>query len=98
MEGTQMAREHMKSWTIGEVTVTRIVELTEAESDHLLALLFEHIKQPDFCMRWRWSPNDLAMWDNRSVQHYAVPDYASERVMQRVELAGDRPFGPMQAA
>lgn len=76
------------SWT------TRIVELSELESARLLALLFEHIKQPDFCMRWRWTPNDLAIWDNRCVQHYAVPDYDGERIMQRVDTDGQKPRGP----
>jgi taurine dioxygenase len=75
------------SWT------TRIVELSELESARLLALLFEHIKQPDFCMRWRWSPNDLAIWDNRCVQHYAVPDYDGSRIMQRVDTSGQKPRG-----
>ncbi len=51
------------------------MELQPAESAHLLALLFEHVKSPDFTMRYRWAPNDLAIWDNRAVQHYAVPDY-----------------------
>ena len=77
-----------ESWT------TRIVELTPAESAHVLALLFEHVKSPDFTMRHRWAPNDVALWDNRAVQHYAVPDYDTPRLMQRVVLAGDRPFGP----
>lgn len=73
--------------------VMRIVELTEPESAHMLSLLFEHIKQPDFCMRWRWTPGDLAIWDNRCVQHYAVPDYQGERIMQRVDTDGQKPRG-----
>ena len=36
----------------------------------------------------------IAVWDNRAVQHYAVPDYDTRRMMQRVVLAGDRPVGP----
>ncbi|MDT3445792.1 MULTISPECIES: TauD/TfdA family dioxygenase [unclassified Pseudofrankia] len=83
-----------KALFVSEGWTTRIVELTPAESAHLLALLFEHVKSPDFTMRHRWAPNDVAMWDNRAVQHYAVPDYGSTRVMQRVVLAGDRPYGP----
>jgi len=83
-----------KALFVNEGWTTRIVELTPAESAHVLAILFEHVKSPDFSMRWQWKPNDVALWDNRSVQHYAVPDYSSQRVMQRVVLAGDRPFGP----
>ncbi len=75
------------SWT------TRIVELEPAESAKVLGLLFDHIKAPDFNVRFRWSPGDIAFWDNRAVQHYAVPDYSVERVMNRVVIAGDRPFG-----
>jgi taurine dioxygenase len=86
-----------KALFVNEGWTTRIVELSKAESAHVLALLFEHVKSPDFCMRWNWAPNDLALWDNRSVQHYAVPDYDGERVMQRVVLAGDRPYGPREA-
>ena len=37
------------------------------------------------------SPNDIAFWDNRSTQHYAVPDYPGGRVMQRIVLQGVRP-------
>jgi len=83
-----------KALFVNEGWTTRIVELEPAESAHVLALLFEHVKSPDFMMRWHWVANDLALWDNRSVQHYAVPDYEGERIMQRVVLAGDRPRGP----
>jgi taurine dioxygenase len=83
-----------KALFVNEGWTTRIVEVTQAESVHLLSLLFEHVKSPDFMMRWCWTPNDVALWDNRSVQHYAVPDYDGERVMQRVVMAGDRPRGP----
>jgi taurine dioxygenase len=83
-----------KALFINPSFVTRIVELTPAESARLIALLSEHVKSPDFWMRWRWSPNDIAIWDNRSVLHYAVPDYTEERFMQRVFVAGDRPRGP----
>jgi alpha-ketoglutarate-dependent taurine dioxygenase len=75
-------------------STTRIVELTPAESAHILDLLFEHLKSPDFTMRHRWSVNDIAIWDNCAVMHYAVPDYDGPRIMQRVELAGGRPVGP----
>jgi taurine dioxygenase len=77
--------------------VERIVELGEAESNALLALLYEHVKTPDFQCRFKWDVNSVAFWDNRACQHYAVADYSERRVMNRVLLAGDVPFGPGDA-
>ncbi len=77
-----------ESWT------THIVELSPAESRYILAMLFDHVKLPTFSVRWRWSANDVAMWDNRAVQHFAVPDYTEDRVMQRVITRGPRPLAP----
>lgn len=76
---------------VNESFVTRIVELEALESAAVLSMLFRHVERPDFTMRWKWSPNDVAVWDNRSVQHYAVPDYETTRRMQRIVIAGVRP-------
>lgn len=57
-------------------------------------MLFEHVKSPEFIVRWQWSPGDLAIWDNRCVQHYAVRDYEGPRIMQRVDTVGQKPRGP----
>jgi len=83
-----------KALYVNESFVTRIVELSAAESAALLPVLFRHIESPAFTMRWKWSPNDIAFWDNRAVQHFAVPDYETARVMQRIVLAGVRPGAP----
>ena len=71
--------------------------LTKAEGDGLLAFLYEHIKSPEFQMRYRWSPGDIAFWDNHAVQHYAVADYNTRRRMQRVTLLGYAPIGVDEA-
>lgn len=72
---------------------TRINELEAAESDALLALLFSHVSRPEFTVRWRWQAHDVAFWDNRITQHYAVDDYRPQRrVMHRATILGDRPF------
>ena len=44
-------------------------------------------------IRWNWQPGDLAIWDNRATQHYAVADYDDQfRMLNRVTLAGDIPI------
>ncbi|MFM8938752.1 MAG: TauD/TfdA family dioxygenase [Phenylobacterium sp.] len=63
------------------------------ESDAILGVLFEHIQKPEFLVRWRWSENAVAFWDNRVTQHYAVNDYLpARRVMVRATILGDRPY------
>jgi taurine dioxygenase len=71
---------------------TRINELSRAESDALLAYLFEHVTRPEFSVRHRWRVNDLALWDNRVTQHYATVDYLPHRrIMHRATIIGERP-------
>ena len=78
---------------VNEGFTTAIQGLAKKESDDLLAFLFAHVHKPEFSVRWRWKPNTLAMWDNRSTQHYAVNDYLPHRrVMHRATLKGSRPF------
>ena len=70
---------------------TRLVGLTERENAVLLPFLLDHVRSPDFQVRFTWRPGSVAFWDNRSCQHYAVPDYRDRRVMHRVTIAGDEP-------
>ncbi|MBN0387090.1 TauD/TfdA family dioxygenase, partial [Pseudomonas aeruginosa] len=52
-----------------------------------------HATRPEFTVRWRWQENDVAFWDNRVTQHYAVDDYRPQRrVMHRATILGDKPF------
>ena len=63
------------------------------ESLPLLTQLAEHAIRDDFCARLRWTVGTLAIWDNRSVQHYPLNDYPGERrVMHRVILKGEQPI------
>ncbi|MTH46207.1 taurine dioxygenase [Intestinirhabdus alba] len=78
---------------VNEGFTTRIVDVTERESEALLAFLFAHVTRPEFQVRWRWQPDDLAIWDNRVTQHYANADYLPQRrIMHRATVLGDRPF------
>lgn len=82
-----------KGLFVNEGFTTRIVELTQKESDAVLRHLIEHQAKPEFTVRWRWKPFDLAFWDNRLTQHYATADYLPHRrVMHRATILGDRPF------
>ena len=46
-------------------------------------MLFEHVTRQEFQVRWRWSDNAVAFWDNRVTQHYAVNDYGrADRQLQ----------------
>ncbi|MEG3626737.1 TauD/TfdA dioxygenase family protein [Streptomyces poriticola] len=71
---------------------TRIVGMDRDESDRLLRLLFQQAHVPEYQVRFRWQPGDIAFWDNRATQHYAVNDYdGHRRIAERVTIAGDRP-------
>jgi taurine dioxygenase len=62
------------------------------DSDHLLAIFQNHITRHENTVRWRWAAGDVAIWDNRATQHYAINDYGDEhRVMRRITVAGDVP-------
>jgi len=72
--------------------VSRILEVNGQDSRSLFELLQRHITRLENTVRWRWSPGDIALWDNRATQHYAVSDYDDQfRALSRVTLAGDIP-------
>lgn len=78
---------------VNEGFTTRIVELAASESDAVLRQLFAHVCRPEFTVRWRWKPGDVAFWDNRLTQHYATADYLpGRRVMHRATILGDVPY------
>ncbi|UOO90068.1 taurine dioxygenase [Vitreoscilla massiliensis] len=81
-----------KGLFVSEGFTTHINELSEAESDALLRFLFAHATQPKFHVRWHWQAGDVAIWDNRSTQHFANFDYGTaHRIMHRATVLGDKP-------
>jgi len=59
----------------------------------LLSYLIGRAAIPEYQVRWRWTPNSVAIWDNRCTQHYAVQDYwPAVRRMERAGIVGDRPY------
>ena len=62
------------------------------DSDHLFAVFQNHITRLENTVRWRWAEGDVAIWDNRATQHYAINDYGdAHRVMRRITVSGDAP-------
>lgn len=71
----------------------RVIGLKGAESEWLLARLYSYAAIPEHQCRFRWEAGSVAFWDNRACQHYAASDYFPQRrVMERVTIAGDRPY------
>ncbi|MBD1997193.1 TauD/TfdA family dioxygenase [Leptolyngbya sp. FACHB-541] len=72
--------------------VQRIQRLSETESKDVLRLLQSYVTRLENTVRWKWQVGDVAFWDNRSTQHYAIYDYEGQpRRVQRVTIVGDRP-------
>ena len=68
----------------------RIVGLDRDQSRDLIDTLCRRADIIEYQCRFRWEPDSVAMWDNRSVQHYACSDYwPSVRVMERASIVGD---------
>lgn len=66
---------------------TRILGISQSESDSLLRFLCGLATVPEWQVRFRWKQGSLAIWDNWAVQHYAVNDYHPKpRVMHRVTV------------
>ncbi|WP_077037437.1 TauD/TfdA family dioxygenase [Pelomonas sp. KK5] len=59
----------------------------------LLSYLISQAQIPEYQVRFRWKPNSVAFWDNRSTQHYAVMDYPPcHRKMERAGIMGEATF------
>ncbi|WP_370246693.1 TauD/TfdA dioxygenase family protein [Nocardioides sp.] len=72
--------------------VQRFRGLNTAESHAIFGLLQARITRLENTVRWTWAPGDVAIWDNRATQHYAVADFDHHpREVRRVTLVGDVP-------
>ena len=72
---------------------SHIKGLSRSQSDALLTQLFALVNVPEYQARLRWQPNTLAVWDNRSTQHYAVGDYFPQhRKLHRITFTADSAF------
>ena len=75
----------------------QIIGLGKKENDEILKEIFEHQARLDLTCRFNWTENAVAIWDNRSVIHYAIADFypgrglGHERIMDRIAIEGDQP-------
>lgn len=83
-----------RSLYVNRLFTTHIPQLHPVESQRLLEQLWAWAEQPELTCRWSWREGDVAIWDNRCTMHYAISDYSTERVLQRVTVLSDaRPAG-----
>ncbi|MEW6639542.1 MAG: TauD/TfdA family dioxygenase [Pseudomonadota bacterium] len=72
--------------------VQKFVGLSKGDGQKLYDLFQSHITAPENTVRWRWQAGDVAIWDNRATQHYAVNDYGDQhRLVRRATVDGDVP-------
>jgi taurine dioxygenase len=84
-------RTQRPSLYVNEHFTRRIVEVSAVESAMLLGFLVQWVQNPRFTVRYRWSEDTIAIWDNRNTQHFVLNDFGGERIIQRVTVMGDAP-------
>jgi taurine dioxygenase len=85
-------RSGRRALFVNRLFTTHIEGLREAESEAVLAFLYQHLELPEHSCRFRWREHSIAFWDNRSTLHRPINDYLpAARRMERITIAGDRP-------
>ena len=68
---------------------THIDGISETESQHILAMIYDECQKPEYQARVSWSQGDVTMWDNRATWHKAINDYdGHRRYMHRITVEG----------
>ena len=73
---------------VNECHTMRIIGLDDTEGAELLDFLSGQFRRPEYQMRWSWCDHDIAVWDNRAVQHYAVKNETGPRHVERLAIKG----------
>lgn len=70
--------------------IRKIIGLSTTESARIFEILQNRAIRLENTVRWQWRQDDVAVWDNRATQHYAVNDYGDQpRLVRRVTVHGD---------
>lgn len=74
---------------------SHIVELSPRESQAVLDLLFAELTRSEYTVRFRWTPDAVAFWDNRASIHVAPHDvpFEVQRTLHRITTVGEVPVG-----
>ena len=62
--------------------------MEQGEGLALIDRLTLEFMRPEYQCRWNWSEGDIAIWDNRIVMHYGVPDQTTNRYLERITVRG----------
>jgi taurine dioxygenase len=82
-----------KALYVNRLMTVAIEGMSDAESEELLEVLFEHQEQPQFIYEHVWRPHDVLLWDNRCALHARTDFSANERrLMRRLTILGEKPF------
>lgn len=70
--------------------IRKIQGFSSTESARIFELLQNRVTRLENTVRWSWRQDDVAIWDNRATQHYAVNDYGTQpRLVRRVTIDGE---------
>ena len=77
-----------KAIYVDRLMTQSLVDVPDAESDEVLARVFDFIERDEFCYDHVWQKGDVLMWDNRTSTH-ARRDFPADqvRLMWRTTLA-----------
>ena len=86
-----MVKQKKKFIYVNPGFTSHIVGLNATDSSNLLNYLFNFMNKPEFQIRFKWTENTIAMWDNRCTIHYAISDYMPHhRKMHRISILNDK--------
>lgn len=78
---------------VNPLFTTKIIGMSNKESQALLEFLYQHIITDEYTTRFQWTPNAVVLWDNRSTQHKPINDYfPAHRRLNRITIDGDKPY------
>lgn len=71
--------------------IKKIHGFSSTESARIFELLQNRVIRLENTVRWNWRQDDVAIWDNRATQHYAINDYGNQpRLVRRVTIEGEQ--------